>query len=228
MFFSWSRTGNYHQENETGNQDRIVVKNKDQQSVIVLCDGMSSCKHADRGAEVSCNSAIDFLLCIGQRLLRYDASDSGKKILTHIRYDLQKEADRLGCKVEDLSSTFACTFYDKDSGKILLISIGDSLVGGVTKEKIEVIMEPSISVQGCPATTTKGVESVMQCKYLDASRYQSIFLCSDGIWKSFYKYSEVEEAVQKRLLKEEYGAFIQDLNKEELEDDSSFVVMEIK
>lgn len=228
MFVKWSDIGKYHVEHNKENEDALFSVKRGDGVAVALCDGVSTCENAGQGARVACESLCDFFVEKGHKLLGYDKSTIAKKTISHILYDLKKTADAEGKNIESFSSTAVCVFHDEISGRLLCINIGDGMVIGVGDGVIEVIMKSQKGCRGCYVTTTRGVERVADVKIMDAKRYDSICICSDGMWKQLFCNDLITEEAEKYLKDMNYNGLISYVQDMESMDDRSFVAMDIK
>lgn len=227
MFIEWSEVGKYHIENKKSNEDALISLKDGRNSAVALCDGVSTCVNSGEGARVACESLCKFFMYKGDKLAAYDRRTIAQKTVSHILYDLKKCADRTGSSLESLSSTAACAVYDDALKKIICINIGDALIGGIGKDGFEVIIYPQRGNGGCYVTTTKGVDRVAEIAIVDANKYHSVFICSDGMWKQFFYKGCLSETAAECFSKEDYYRLISLLKKEKSYDDRSIVAMNI-
>lgn len=227
MFIEWSDIGTYHTEHGQENQDAITSYEKDGSSVVALCDGVTSCSHAKQGADIACASISNLFMKKGEKLVLFDIKEINSKTVSHILYDLKKNAEKTEASVRDFSSTVSCVLYNKDINKLLCTNIGDSLVGAVGKNGFEVIMKPQHNPAGCYVTTTEDVEYAAETVILEADQYSSIFICSDGLWKQFFIKGQMKEDIKSFLCREEYEQLIEKVKDCKSRDDRSIVVMKI-
>ncbi len=227
MFIEWSDIGTYHIEQMRENEDAIEAVMDGTCAAIALCDGVSTCQNSKAGAKVACESLCGLFLKKGSKLEKYDYQTIAQKTVSHIIYDLKKHAKKSGDTLESFSSTAACVLYDRETKKILCINIGDSLVGGISDKGFEILINPQKCINGCYVTTTKGVEHIAEVQILEAQKYRSIFICSDGMWKQFYKNGEVNKDIKEYFDKNDFPQIIKILKDYRGVDDRSIVVMSI-
>ena len=227
MFIEWSDTGTYHVEQKKENEDAIVSIKDGLDAAIALCDGVSTCEHSRKGSWIACKSLCNFFIRKKSKLANYDHKTIAKKAVAHILYDLKKRADADGDTIESLSSTAACVVYDDEKKKLLCISIGDSLVGGISKQGFEALIKPQKCSTGCYVTTTKGVERVARVLTIDAEKYDAVFICSDGMWKQFYDRGKISNDFKEYLDREEFNLLIDKIRDNKSFDDRSIIVMNL-
>ena len=88
--------------------------------------------------------------------------------------------------------------------------------------------KPSKTCRGCYTTTTKGVERVADIVVLDAGKFDSIFICSDGMWKGFYQNRHISDNIDECLRTKDYKRMISIVQMGESYDDRSIVVMDLE
>ena len=228
MFFSWSETGIYHKNNNGVNQDVIVTNENKDMMVAAVCDGVSSCKYAREGAEIAGSSVSSFLADKYRKLIHYDKRMIATKTINHICYDLEKEAKTRGRDVNEYSSTISAVLYDRKAGRILCVNVGDAIIAALTEDGVEIIGKPQMGYNGCYVSTTKEVDRVTDVSIIDAVKYKSVFICTDGMWKAFYDGEKISGDVIKIIMKESYDELIDYIRRNLEMDDRSIVVMMLK
>lgn len=228
MFIEWTDIGTYHMESQKENEDAVASITDGRNAAIALCDGVSVCEHAKEGARVTCDSLCSFFVRKSDKLADYDRRTIVRKAVSHIMYDLRKQAELSGNTMESLSSTAACVSYDDGLKKLLCLNIGDALVGGVGENGFEVIIRPQKGNHGCYTVTTKRVELAAEIAIVDAEKYSSVFICSDGMWKQFYKNGQLSDEAKECFDRGDYKMLIRRLRDNRSFDDRSIVVMDIE
>lgn len=227
MFVKWSDVGTYHIEKKRGNEDALVSITDGKNLAVALCDGVSTCEHAREGAKIACESLCRFFIKKSVKLMHYDNRTIAEKAVSHIMYDLKKQAEISGNTIESFSSTAACAVYDDEQKKLLCINIGDALIGGINENGFEAIINPQKGNNGCYVTTTKGVERAAKVAVVDAEKYSSVFICSDGMWKQFLKNGQLNPEIRECFNRGDYDLLINMLRDNRSFDDRSIVAMNI-
>lgn len=225
MFIEWSNVGEYHIERNEVNQDVCMSADNGASSTIVLADGVSTCSHAKEGAMIACLNVMNYFSLCGNELIFQSTDCVAKKTISNLKHKLQHASDIQGIEINEYSSTIVAVYYDRIKNKLLCINLGDGLVCGVGKNDIEIIMQPQDNTYGCYVTTTKGVEEKAEVKILSAEGYNSVFICSDGMWKQMFKKSKMIEEYKKMILENDYGNLINQININRSFDDRSIIVM---
>lgn len=228
MFFSWSEIGSYHKKNNEVNQDVIIMDETDDIMIATLCDGVSTCRYAREGAEIAGRSVSSFMAGKYQKLLKYDSRTIAVRMVNHICYDLRKEATAKKRNFEDYSSTISSVLYDRENCKLLCLNVGDAIIGGLTEEGIEIIGKPQSGHNGCYVSTTKEVEKVADVSILDAEKYKSVFICTDGMWKSFYDGNKIRDDAEEKIETKAYDDLVNHIRLNPNTDDRSIVIMELR
>ena len=228
MFFSWSETGIYHKNNNEVNQDVIITDENQDMMLAILCDGVSSCKYAKEGAEIAGSSAAIFLSNKYRKLIKYDKRMIAEKTINHVRYDLNKEAKSMDRDVNEYSSTISAVLYDRDEAKLLCVNVGDAIVGALTEDGIEIIEKPQRGYKGCYVTTTKDATQVTDVSVIDADKYKSVFICTDGMWKAFYDGKNISSDIAEKIKGEAFDEMVDAMKCNPEMDDRSMVVMKLR
>lgn len=228
MFFSWSEIGSYHKNNNEVNQDVIITDENKDIMIATLCDGVSTCRYAREGAEIAGSSVSSFMMGKYHKLLKYDNRTIAEKMVNHICYDLRKEANAKNRNFEDYSSTISSVLYDRENRKLLCLNVGDAIIGGLAEKGIEIIGKPQSGYNGCYVSTTKEVEKVADVSVLDAEKYKSVFICTDGMWKAFYNGKKISGDTEEKIETKAYDELVNYIRLKPNSDDRSIVIMELK
>ena len=228
MFFSWSEIGLYHKNNNEVNQDVIITDENQDMMIAALCDGVSSCKYAREGAEIAGCSVSSFFADNHRKLVDYDSRTIATKTIAHVRYDLNKVAKTKDRDVSEYSSTVSAVLYDKKDGKLLCFNVGDAIIGGLTEGGVEILEKPQRGYKGCYVSTTRDVDRVADVSVINAGNYKSVFICTDGMWKSFYDGIQLSDDATKKIMEESYDELTNDIQQNPEMDDRSIVVMKLR
>ena len=225
---SASYTGRRHTAEAAPNQDYVTSAKKKGSTVITLADGVSSCKEAKTGARVCGDTATRLLLRKGHVLQDYDPSHIADIALTEILYELEQTAKNEKERIEEYSSTLATVLHDKKSGTILCMSLGDSLILGISGGRCYVLTDPYISSRGCCVTTTKGATSETKVRILDDSELDAVIICSDGAWRKMFENNRIKKEIEEMLAAGDYDGLEAFLRDKDGSDDYSFIAMDLQ
>jgi hypothetical protein len=197
-------------------------------SMIALGDGVSSCKNGGIGAQTACDALVELFSRKGKLLMALDKGRSVRLILSHITHAIQLRANADMQGETTYASTLAAVVYDKESGMVLVFSIGDSLILGIRNEKLEVVAPPSDSSNGCDTTTTQNVEYATKFKVFTPEGFQAFVIFSDGAWSSLYgeDYRMNGEA-KACLIRGDFYGLEQLLIRADSSDDCSLIALQI-
>ena len=227
MITTLSGIGAHHRDTNGENQDAVCCGQNRKYDVIALADGVSSCSEAKCGAEIASAAITNLLLKKGEHFFSFDEKQIAELALSHVLAELKQRADADGKDVEAYSSTIACVLVDKTRGKMLCISLGDSLVMAVGGGHCRVVAMPSDSSDGCCVTTTKNAEIMMSVKIFDSRMIDSIMICSDGAWREMFDKNRLKPEVAAFLANHEYENLKTFLIRQDGFDDYSFVALDM-
>lgn len=223
----FTAAGERHCFKESNNQDAVMYRENERYCVIALTDGVSSCKYAREGAALACESAAEHLIENAERFFAMGARQTTEALISRILRRLQSAADAISAPVEEFSSTLACVLADKESGKLLYLNIGDSLIMAVRGEECYVVAMPADSRNGCYVTTTWNAAQSARCGMIDTQQISSVMICSDGAWKLMYKRSRLQSSVREMILDQQFDRLKEALRQFQRPDDCSFITMDL-
>lgn len=228
VIHEFSVTGTQHLTGNGENQDAICYGTNKNYSVISLADGVSCCKEAKAGAQIASRSITHLLLKEGSCFLQFEKKLIAEFALSQILYELKEQAVRDLEKIEEYSSTIASVFFDRKRRKLLLFSLGDSMILGAGNGKCRILAAPSDSSLGCYVTTTEHASTVVSVKVIDLGFMESILICSDGAWTQMFLRDRIKPEVAVWLIHHEFEKLKEFLVKQKCFDDCSFVSMNLQ
>lgn len=198
-------------------------------SAISLADGVSMCKYAAEGADTACGAATELLLRHGGYFISAPESRAASEVLFHVLGRLTERAESSGDDVSDYSSTLSSVLIDRKRGKLLCLSLGDSVVIVCGRGKCRVLSSPDIRFggDGVCVTGTRGAENAFRAQKLDASDVDSVTICSDGAWRHMFERGRIKEPVCGMLLSGDFKRLGGYLAGETPEDDCSFITIKL-
>lgn len=223
LVYQFTRAGHLHGYSEERNQDSILSRQTERDSVIALADGVSECAEARRGAEIANESIVNFLLCPESR-----GRDIAKRALSFVLRELEDSAANHRKNVEDYSSTFAAVRLERGTGKLTLLNLGDGLILALRGERCRVLSMPGDSRYGCACTTTRNAFRLVDVGEADAAEMDAVIICSDGAWRLMYEGTRIKRQVRSMLWKADYRSLARYLETADGADDCSFIVMDWK
>lgn len=218
----------YYPGQKRENQDAVCCGRSGRYSVISLADGVSSCKRAGQGARTACEAVTNLLLKRAGYFLEADQSRAARLALSHIRYELNRRAEEDSEKIEEYSSTVASVLVDKKKGRLLCLSLGDSLILAVGYGRCRVLAAPSDSREGCCVTTTRGAEGLILAKVEETDFLDSVVIFSDGAWRQMYAGSRLKPEAAALLASSDFEGLKAYLAAQDGPDDGSFAAVELR
>lgn len=225
MISKLSCPGQHHLDTNEENQDAVCDVQNDRYVVISLADGVSTCKEAKTGAELSSKALSNLLLKKGTEFFEFDNEIISELVTSHIMSELREKAIIDSKEIEEYSSTIACVLYDKKKERMLCINLGDGIIIAAKNGKCQIMMAPSNSINGCSVTTTRDVKQIISVKKIESLNLDSIVLCTDGAWKQMFDGNILRKNVSDMISKSKYGELKEYLTTRYSFDDYSFIAL---
>ena len=223
LVYQFTKAGRLHGCSAERNQDSILSRQTEHDSIIALADGVSECAEARRGAEIASESIVNFLLCPESY-----GGDIAKQALSVVLRELECSAAKHQKNVADYSSTFAAVRLGRNTGKLTVLNLGDGLILALRGERCRVLSMPGDSQHGCACTTTRNAFRLVDVGEVDAAEVDAVIICSDGAWRLMYERTRIKHQVRSMLLEADYRSLARYLENADGADDCSFIVMDWK
>ena len=225
MKTTYQKTGEYHSSNKTENQDAIFEAESTSAKVIVIADGVTTCKNGKTGAEIACQAIGKVLLDETAYIFSSQKRKIAKLLSAYVYRKLREKSLADNEAVESYSSTLSFVCYNKISGETMTFVLGDSLVYSINEGLITLDCNPTIfSNSKTYCTTTEGVADVIDINIIPTTNTQRFILATDGAWKTFYKNGELSKSFVQAA---KSNKIINYLEKQQCQDDCSIVMMDI-
>ncbi len=224
----FTQAGTNHGSDERNNQDATASGSNARFEVIVLADGVSSCKKGGEGARITAETIKNWFLDMGERLM--DISDEERKdvISSVMTSALEKQARQDGLDIKEYSSTLATILIDKKLKRTMYASVGDSLLLGIVGDKVSIVAMPADSRNGIPTTTDQS--KFIKTGVLEAKNGElvasSFIACSDGAWKELYRRNKLRSEVKEMILGRDYSDLSEYLKSRNTFDDCTFITLD--
>lgn len=142
--FHYQVRGRGHEAEGSLGQDRTDYLQRNGIQVLTLADGAGSATHSASGAQAVTYAGCAFL---ADRFHDFatgdDAAQAREEIVNLLQTRLGETADRLGCAVTDLASTFLAVALSED--RFVIAHIGDGVIGYVKHGELKVASTPDNS-----------------------------------------------------------------------------------
>ena len=203
----------------------ILCRENNEARIIVVADGISSCKNALQGAQLACKVAANALLGETQFLFSLAPAVIASLILENIKRELRTLSLVTSQSEQSYSSTLSFVCFNKHSEQVMLFVLGNSFIYALSQNGISPVCLPDeAGAKLTPCTTTKGAEQCTKVEIL-AKGSPAYLIASDGAWRCFYQRGIWDPsfltAVKKNCLQ-------QFLKNNCCEDDCSIVIMNTK
>lgn len=176
--FTVSVTGSNHIKNNIVNQDHAEFYNDKNLSIIVLSDGLGSCKYSHIGSQAVCKAVVE---CIVESKDLSNIDD----LLTEIYNSFINNIKPYSLK--DCLAT--CLFVVEYDSELLVFRLGDGLILVADKEKTISIYDKK---EDTFLNLTNNISDILTKEKIEVFRLNSeeiyaVLLCSDGISEDIEK-----------------------------------------
>lgn len=228
MIKKYSGAGEHHSFDSNRNQDAIATASDKRYIAVSLADGVSTCSEAKAGANIACERLNELLKNKASFFFRFDEKQIADVVISHILYELKKQALKDNTDIEEYSSTISSVLIDTKLRKALLINLGDGIIMGTSQGNVEVLSMPCDSRYGCCVTTTKNAMNSVSVKTIDTRLVDSIIICSDGAWREMFHKTRMKAEPEKLLINNEFEDLGEFLKQQNCFDDFSFVSVDFE
>lgn len=228
MIKELSGMGTHHMDGNGENQDSLCHAQNEDFCVISMADGTSSCREAKCGAEIASREVTNLLFKKGDYFLEFENGQIADFALSHILFELKRQAETDSKDVKEYSSTVASVLVDKKNRRALCLNLGDGMILAVGKGKCRVLAMPSDSSSGCCVTTTRHAARAASVRLFDAGAVESVVICSDGAWEQMYDKNRLKPDVSNMLVNNEYDMLGEFLRGQRCFDDYSFISLDMR
>jgi hypothetical protein len=178
---SYCKTGSFHKEIGEECQDESLSATVGAYDIVVQADGVSSCCHGKRGAQLACEAVVDFIRKEKENVFLYSSRKLAFLLIEHILYFLEIEAYQNGADLADYASTIAFSCVNRENGETVLFSLGDGAIFNSSGHYANAAITPK-RYFGVPClTTTSNAYKYAEIKKLTLSPNDSVLLCTDGL-----------------------------------------------
>ena len=221
--------GSNHARTSIPNQDYVSggIDSTGRYKVIVLADGVSSCRYSGEGARIACIKTKQFLLDNAQKIFGYKNEVISEYVVGIVCLELSSYAERNGGIIADYSSTLSAVLYDSIERKAVIFHLGDGLILLVNNCDCRVVGVPSNNYQGTPVTTTEDVFKLPLVSRIDVQDNKYILICSDGAWEHMYSEGLLKSEISNYITSGNFAKLDNYIINKKPEDDYSYVVMDL-
>lgn len=177
--------GRRHIKKNVPCQDKYFLLSTENFSCISLADGAGSCKHSERGAEISTQVICKYLLSHFNSVWIKDTPKIQKSIIHSIRTSLGKEANKQNAVLNDYSSTLL--FAAIMDNRFVCGHLGDGLLATLKEGKLVIISPPESGefVNETYFTTSASYQQKFKIIKGEIGNIDGFVLMSDGTADSF-------------------------------------------
>lgn len=187
----YSKTGEYHKENNLDNQDYIYTQETAAGAFYAVADGASSCENSRKGAEIACKISAKIILDDIDYYFDSKPEKTINLILSNIRNKINKVAGDLNENEMSFASTLCFICVHKKRQQVMTFVLGDSKVFALYPESI------------CPKNPVNAYKNNETCTVLTDFANEDVgfsiesyfensqfVLCTDGCWKELFYMNE--------------------------------------
>lgn len=198
--FVYQVRGKSHVLDGTPGQDRVRYESRNGVRVLCLADGAGSARFAEHGAQAVVDAGCGFMLGHFESGQGWNASVDGRNLHAHLIEKLGRTAERLGCEIRDLASTFLCIALTRHG--FTSIQIGDGVIGAEHNGELELVTLPDNGEFANITTfvTSKNAVLSMQTAQGNLDGYTGFVVMSDGTADSLFNYEHRTLARACRIL----------------------------
>lgn len=176
----YRKTGTWHLDHHQSCQDQILFAENNYMAAAVIADGVSACTHSDKGAEITCQAVIDFLMNVNVFQQEYCEEKLGYLLNEYIMYCLEKKASEEQACIDEYASTVSLIYLDKERKKAAALKLGDSPLYRLNGNRFEKAVHDYCRYVQPYLTTDTDAWKHMNIRYFDYEPADSFFLCTDG------------------------------------------------
>lgn len=182
----FSKTGTYHTARNEENQDCLYSIEEKDFLAVMLADGATACERGLEGARLSCEAMAQVIRQEGSGFFHYSKKKIAYLLTEQILYFLERGKSD-GCDIREYGSTFSLAFLEKDTGRAVLVNLGDSAVIAIDENGFSYLLRPK-RYRGAPClTTTDGAGRAIEVAVRMLTPGGSILVCSDGFLDQLQK-----------------------------------------
>ena len=222
----YTKTGTFHLNNNTENQDVVMHAENDEYEIISLADGVSSCKNGKEGANIACKTVTDIFLSCGHIFLDYPREKTAYLVLSEIAGNISAAARKSGETAESYSSTICFACIEKETGRMLSFQLGDSNLYLLSETGCRTM---SSNKNRKPVFTTyKDADEQALVNIYDIKKLNGVMLCSDGAWQLLHNKSIFEPNLLKTIQRGDFSPLEKFFENKDNVDDCSYILVDFK
>lgn len=178
----YSRRGGIHAGRGEENQDVYRIWEGEEYFAVGLADGCSSSARAREGAETALLAVGELIAQEGPSFFRGPERRIRCELCRQVSGFLRAASRREGALLSDFASTLMLGFMERDTGRAVVLSLGDGVVLKLRRPHPDVVLGP-LRIEGCPClTTTREAPQFCALQRLQLAYGEGILLGSDGFW----------------------------------------------
>ena len=227
--WTFSKTGMRHVRDNLENQDVIYRNENDRIRFVAVSDGVSTCANGRKGAEIACEAAFRAFDLEAEYLFSLKEKSIAYLIVKYIQSEIKSFAVNSGESVLSFASTLSFICIDKQTDQAVVFSLGDSAIGVLTDKKkfLPLGGAPDFSSNVCCAVTTKKAYLDADIVFLRVSRTSSVFIGTDGAWKTMLNNGKLNDKVGNYLLENDTEKLERYFNEAQSMDDCSCALINL-
>ena len=225
--FLYTKKGIYHRQRKEGSGDIVRGLDNGDFAVLVMADGVSSCKYGAEGAGIVSSCAMDYVYK-QYSIFHFLPKEWPVFMLNLLKKQLNTVAENNNDLCEEYSTTLMVLVIDRVRGIMHYCNIGDGILMAIGEKKCPLICMPQGGESGCPVITTKGIEKKMISGEMNLDDVNSVMMCSDGTWEMMYNHNILKPEIKEILLRKNYVEFKEYIKEAHNTDDCSFAFVDVR
>ena len=126
--YKYEKEGKRHRKEKLVCQDVVDGEVRNGIWVLVAADGSSKNDFGRHGAERTVQTVKEFLFTYFEELYGMEEKDIQFAVMNQVRDQLYQECDEHGIGLDELKSTLLAVAYEKDTGKMIRLHLGDGYI----------------------------------------------------------------------------------------------------
>lgn len=225
LFVAVSDIGTNHRILCMPNQDAFGFKCIEEDFVIVVSDGVGSCKAAEIGSKYVVEAIIQLFLSIKSRALQLDNYELANAIITSWKISIGDKP------IDDYCATVKAAIKFGSSVKIISLGDGIAAISSNGMSLVSPIEETNFTNETKCMSSFVSPESFWMCDFqLDTYESFAVFCCTDGVanglvlGKELDLLNEIERNTSSEVLKVELENLIKEIGDYSFDDKTVGVV----
>lgn len=199
--YKYVRRGKMHEEEKLACQDAVTSGVKEGVIVIAAADASSKNDFGRLGAEAAVEVLKQMLLHNFEELYLMEKVDLQYNLIIQVRNKLYELCEKHKIHLDDVKSTLMAFAYDRETGRAIMVHLGDGYIVAKMNEQYRVISYPeNVGNRYCTyMTSTIPVADKIKVYRGEIEKLQKVYLLTDGWCEFIHKDAEILTLIQKEI-----------------------------